>query len=81
MQNLSAILYEDGGLIASSRLDRFQEALDVLTGLFEQVGLGKNFNKMVDMVYQPCCTSVSQSEITYTRRMKGDGPSYRARKR
>ena len=46
----------DYRLLASPRLARIQEALDALAGIFYQVRLRINFNKMVGMLCQACCT-------------------------
>ena len=41
VQTLYMLFYANDGLLIPPRIDRLQEDLDVLTGLFEQVGLRK----------------------------------------
>ena len=53
VQCLVELFYTNNGLIASPSLARIQAALDVLTGLFNRLGLQTNVNKMVGMVCQP----------------------------
>ena len=47
VQMLAALFYPDDGLLTSTRLDRLQAALDILMGLFENVGLHKNSKKQL----------------------------------
>ena len=63
---LTGLLYTYGGLLALPWPVRLQEALDVLTGLFDWVGLRKNLDKTVGMVCQPYHTSGRQFEVVYT---------------
>ena len=44
------MLYADNGLLVSPQKARIQEALDVLTGLFDIVCLWNNVKKTVGMV-------------------------------
>ena len=57
VQKLAVRFYVDSGLLAPTWLARIQEAPYVLMGLFDQVEIWKNFNKMVGMACQPCCTA------------------------
>ena len=66
VQNLATLFYADGGLLASPRPVRIQETMDVLTGLFDRVGMRTNVDKTVGMVCQPCHTSGRQFEVVYT---------------
>ena len=50
MIELVAYFYANNGLMALNQLERLQRAFDVLTGLFDQVGLRKNTKKTVGMV-------------------------------
>ena len=52
--DLAAYFYADDSLLVSNQLERIQRAFDVLTGLFEQVGLQTNKAKTIGMVCQPC---------------------------
>ena len=79
MNNLAALFYVNNRVQDSSQTARVQEALDVLTGLFHQVGMMKNVYKMVVMVFQPYHTSGIQSKVEYTWWVMGEGLSYRER--
>ena len=48
-QQLLALLYVDYGLLVSPWPTRLQEALDVLTGLFDRFGLRTNVAKIVGL--------------------------------
>ena len=50
IQELTAYLYADNGLIVSTRPERLQREFDVLTGIFDWVGLRTNTRKIVSMV-------------------------------
>ena len=52
-EKLAALFYADDGLISYHFLARFQESLEIITGLFYMVGLRNNSKKTVGMVYQP----------------------------
>ena len=43
----------DDGLVASPHQERFQRAFNVLTDIFDWVGLQKNVQKTVSMAFQP----------------------------
>ena len=73
MQTLVTLFYTDDRILASPLTDNIQGPLDVLMGLFDKVGLRKNVNKTVRMVYQPCCTLERQSAVAYTWRMYNGG--------
>ena len=53
IQDLSALLYADNGLVASPESARLQVAFDSLTGLFNLVILWTNERKTVSMEYWP----------------------------
>ena len=72
MQNLDALFYVENGILASPHPDR-------LTVLFDRVGLQTNMEKMVSIVYQPCCTMDSKWEEAYIFQIMGEGMTYRAR--
>ena len=52
--NLTAYFYADDGLVASTQPERLHREFDVLTGLFDRVGLRNNMAKTAGMVCQPC---------------------------
>ena len=53
---MAVLLYVDDGILASPWPARMQEVLDVLTEIFDRVGLRMNMEKMVGMVFQPFWT-------------------------
>ena len=54
-----------------------QDEFSTLVGLFDRVGLRTNVGKTSVMVCFLCQAAGNQSEVTYKRRMKGEGPYYR----
>ena len=54
IQTLTAIFYAEDGLVASPESDHFQGAFDVLTGLFDQVGLHTNVGNMASTAFRKC---------------------------
>ena len=52
IQDLAAYFYVDDGLVVSTRLKRLQMVFDVLADLFNRVGLRKNTQNTVSIVYQ-----------------------------
>ena len=81
MHNIAKLFYADNIILSSPQTAIFQEALDVLTSLFDQVGLRKNVNNMVGIVFQPCCNTVRKYDVAYTWRMKGEVLSHRSRQK
>ena len=53
VQTLYAFFYMDDRLLASPTPTRIQASLDVLTGLFDHVGIQTNFVKIVGMTCLP----------------------------
>ena len=49
-----AFLYADNGILASTNLGWIQTMFDILTGLFDRVGLKTNFKRTVGMVCHIC---------------------------
>ena len=66
-------------MIALSDPGWLQGAFGPLVGMFDGVGLKKNFGKTVGMVCRPCQAAVMQSDVAYERWMKGAGPYYQER--
>ena len=56
-------------------------AFDALTGLVDQVGLQKNVCKTLGMVCRPYRSAGVQADKAYTRRMTGEGQSFKDRQR
>ena len=54
---------------------------DMLTRIFDRVGLKMNVQKTVGMVCHPCQVSGVQEDKAYTQRMTGTGGSYKERQR
>ena len=68
-------------LLDSPIPDQIYMALDVLTGLFDRVGIQNNTKITVGMVCQPCHIFGKHSEVEYTWRMKGLGQPFRSNSR
>ena len=69
---LVSIFYADDGLIASRDHKTLQLAIDLLTGLFDRVGLETNTKKTEAMVFLPGKIRTSLSETAYRARMEQD---------
>ena len=80
-KKLASLFYADGILLEYPQPARFQDALDMLTGLLERVGLRTNMANTVGMVYQLCHYTGSQLTDAYTRQIKGEVPTYLERQR
>ena len=57
MQELAAYFYADERLVAFPRLERLQRSFDVLTDLFNRIGLQMNVRNTISMACRPCHTS------------------------
>ena len=79
--SLVVIFYADDGVVASKDPIWLQLELDMLTGLFDWVGLQTNIRKTVGMVYRPCWVARVLADEAYTRRMKGEGKSFKEQHR
>ena len=66
---LLACFYTDNGLIASRDPDFLQQAFDVLTGLFDRVGLQTNTSKTETMTFLPGAIRRCLLEDSYRARM------------
>jgi len=77
----AAMFYADDGLLASRSASWLQEALEVLTDLFERVGLRTNTTKTVAMTCVPGFIRSHVSDTSYRRRTSGEGASLRERQR
>ena len=69
MRVLVAIFYADDGLIASRDPAQLQTAMDLLTGLFDRVGLRTNTDKTEVMTFLPGKIRTSLSDTAYRARM------------
>ena len=63
----------DDGLIALTRPECIQWEFEILTGLFDRVGLWKNKKKAVGMVFQTFHISGRHSKEYYKGCMTGEG--------
>ena len=68
--DLAENFYANNVIMASTELERLQRVFDVLTSLFDWVGLRTNAAKTVGMVCQPCQTPGRMSEEAYARRVR-----------
>lgn len=67
----TALFYADDGYIASSDEETLQRSVDVLTGLFDRVGLKTNVDKTKVMTCVDARIRVRQSEESYIRSRAG----------
>ena len=75
----AAFFYADDRMLVSTDPGWIQSTFDILTGLFDQVGLRKNVRKTVGMVCKPCWSARLRADESYTRRMMGEGRSFKER--
>ena len=78
---LTAYLYADDDLVASTQPERLQRSFDFLTNLFDRFGMRTNKMKTVGMVCQPCPTPGGMSEVAYVQWVAGKGPTFQERQR
>lgn len=71
VQLFTALFYADDGYIASSDAETLQRSVDVLTGLFDRVGLKTNVDKTKVMTCIDARIRVRQSVESYTRSRAG----------
>ena len=77
-----ALFYAKDGMVISSDPAWRQGAFITLVGLFDRVGLRKNFGKTVRMVCHPCQAGAgNRTEEAYERRITVEGRSYAERQR
>ena len=62
-----AFFYEEYGMVASTEPGWIQLAFDMLTGLFERVGLRTNIRKTVGMVCKTFQAAGVQANKAYTQ--------------
>ena len=72
-------VYTNDGVVASKDLEWLQLPFNMLTGLFDRVGLRTNVHKTVGMVCCSCWASGVRADKSYTWRMKGEGRSSKER--
>ena len=81
IRDLAAYFYSDNGIITLNQPERLQRVVDILSGLFERVGLRKNTPKTVSMACQTCHVNGRMLVEAYTRRTMVTGPTFRDRQR
>ena len=75
----ASFFYADDGLEASADPGWLQSAFDMLTGIFDRVGLWKKFCKTVGIVCRPCQADRLQEGEAYTQQMTGEGRIFKER--
>ena len=73
------IFCADYRILSAILATQLQRSFDVLTELFDLVGLQTNVEKRVSMVFQPCCAIWGHSMEAYIIRIKGEGFTYQER--
>ena len=73
---MAAYFHANNGLVTATHMGRLQRVFDVLSGLFNRVGLWTNSRKMVNMACNPCLTLGKMSSAAYNQRRKGMGPIF-----
>ena len=81
VQELVAYLYAGNGLVASPLPERLQRSFEVLTDLFDRVGLPMNVQNMVIVECQHYHILDILSEAAYEELLTGIGPLYLERLR
>ena len=76
IQRMAAYFYADNGIRVSTRATQLQQAFEVLTEMFDWVGLLTNLFNTVIMVCQPCCTIGGHSVEAYSLGMTIEGLNY-----
>ena len=75
----SFFFYADNGVVASPDPVWLQTAFNTPTGIFERVGLWKNVQKIVGIIFQPLRAVGIQAYKAYKCQMTGDGRGYQER--
>ena len=76
IHQLVAQFNADDGLLASTWMPRLQQAFNVLTDIFDWVGLWTNVGKTVSMVCQLCCAIGGYYTEAHGSRMAGEGMAH-----
>ena len=76
MQHRTAFFYADDGMVASTDLVGPQGEFDILTRLFNRVGIWNFFRKMAGMICRPCGALETQSQGVYKCWMMGEVLTY-----
>ena len=73
----ASFFYVGYGVVASTDLGWLQLAFDFMTGMFYRVVLQTNVRKTVGMVFRPCWAAGVRADGAFTRRMTGEGRSFK----
>ena len=68
-------------MVVSTNPGWIQTAFNILTGIFDQVGLRKNVRRTVGMVFQLCRAVEVRADEAYKHWMTGEGQGYQEMKR
>ena len=63
------VILSGDGILGSTRPACLWETLYVLKVFLNRVGIINNFNKMVGVVFQPCCMASGNLEVVFERHM------------
>ena len=77
----AAFFYTDDEVVSSKDLGWLQSEFDLLKGLFDRMGLRTNICKTAGMVFQPCRADRVRADKAYTRRIMGEGTSFKEQQR
>ena len=77
----ATFFHTKNGMVTSTDPGWLQSAFDFLMGLFDRVGLHRNFCKTVGMVCRPFREDRVRAYKSYTQRMMVEGRSFKEQKR
>ena len=77
----SIVFYSDDEVVASTNPGWIQQAFDLLTGLFDQVGLQTIVHKTVGVVYRTFRVARVRADKAYTQMMAGERRIFKERQR
>ena len=78
IHRMASLFYLYDGIITSTCPYWIQWDVDILTGIFEWLGLWGNHGKKVRLVFQICHIFVRNSNTVYVRWMMEEGETYRS---
>ena len=81
VQDLVAYFYIYDGLVTSPQPESLQRLFDVLTDLFNRIGLCTKLRKTMSIAFQTCHTPAELLEAAYEQWVTGIGKSYQERLR
>jgi Reverse transcriptase (RNA-dependent DNA polymerase)/Ulp1 protease family, C-terminal catalytic domain len=81
VEHILALFYADDGCISTQDHEWLQHALNVLSQLFQRIGLYTNTQKTALMTSQPPTPHINLSKEAYQRKVTGLGPSFQDRQK